>query len=194
MSLDELEFTDEPEEKGSTGSGKTRSTKYKLDVSKEAVVKLAELLKNRQEAGYKPKGTIPLRENHSDAPPSIEGLFLSELDDEVEYVGYRRKPERSSLSQEEYDDTETSQFTEGLCTDLWKSMIVEAGDEYQEVFGGSADEPSGRLHVGKPYTADLDERNQVVVRWRDTENSRTEFTEVWDPGQEESDEPEDTDE
>jgi hypothetical protein len=171
--FDDLNDDPEPANK-STGTQRTGS-KYEFDVTHEEAIALAEVLKQRQDEGFKPKAKIALREDHEDAPPSVEDHFLENLGDDVVYVGYRRDPStrNTSLSQEEYDDTETSEFTEGMATELWRLLTARGGAELQEMFGGSLDEPAGRIHAGHPQGAGLDEREYVVFKWRDTEHART---------------------
>lgn len=185
--VSELGFTDEGEDAGSSGEGRSQTAKYDIEVAEGAGKQIAQLLKGRMDDGKKPKGKIPLRADHEDAEPSVETYFLEELDDDVKYVGYRRKRQ---MDEDDYEATETSQFTEGLGTDLWRALIREEGEAIQEVFGGTVEEPAGRLHAGSERNADLDDREYMVFRWRDTDNAKEQFTEFYgtEEDEDESDE------
>lgn len=185
--VSELQFTDEAESAGSSGGGSRQTAKYEVDVTEGAGRRIAEILKARMDEGDKPKGALPLRADHEDAEPSVETFFLSELKDDVKYVGYRRKRQ---MEEHDYNDTETSQFTEGLGTDLWRALIREEGEAIQDVFGGTVDEPAGRLHAGSERNADLEDREKMVFRWRDTDKAKEQFTEFY----EDEDESDDDDE
>ena len=184
--LDEFDgFQDEPESEGGSGDGRSRTAKYEIDITPGATKKVAEFLKNRADAGNKAKGKLPLRADHEDGEPTVETFFLGDLKDDVEYVGYRRKRQ---MEEEDFEETETKQFAEGLGTDLWRAMIGEGGEEMQEVFGHTSEDPGGRIHAGSERNADLDDREYMVFRWRDTDKAIEQFEETF--GDDDADEDE----